>query len=255
MTQFGTQVQTVLHARLATAAVLDTCTYADASGVLPTSTLGATLTKTTAGALTVDGVTAVADDAILVKDQASALQNGLYIVAKAGSTTQAWQLRRHPQAEDSAQFDGMLVTTGYEGTTNPSTTFLYSGAASPTIGTTSLTFASTTSANSPVITALNADPQFFVPTTGQTKVILATGTSIEVFINPAGTIAALTLTLPTGAYKGQRLTVNSTQIVTALTLDGAATDTKGLAQPTALTATSALEWTWDSASAKWNRIR
>lgn len=104
-------------------------------------------------------------------------------------------------------------------------------------------------------TAVYADPQFFTPAAADTVAPTATGSSIVCFINPAGTIATMTLTLPTGAYKGQRLTANFTQIVTTLTVTNTNTDTKGLAQPTAATATSAFEWAWDSASGKWNRIR
>lgn len=104
-------------------------------------------------------------------------------------------------------------------------------------------------------TAVYADPQFFTPAAAGTVAPTATGSSIVCFINPAGTIATMTLTLPTGAYKGQRLTANFTQIVTTLTVTNTNTDTKGLAQPTAATTTSAFEWAWDSASGKWNRIR
>lgn len=256
MTQFGTQVQTKLHARLATAAALPTCTYTDASGVLPTSSLGARLTATSAAALTVDGVTTAYDDVVIVKDQVAGLQNGVYVVANPGSTSSAWQLRRHDQAQESGQFAGMLVTTGAEGTANPSATFLYSGTVDPIIGTTAITFSGgSIGANTSTVAALSADPQFFVPATTDTVAPLATGSTIECFINPAGTIAAMTLTLPTGAFKGQRLTANFTQIVTTLTVTNTNTDTKGLAQPTAATATSAFEWVWDSVSAKWNRVR
>lgn len=257
MSNLGSQIQTAVHVRAATAAALPTCTYSDATSVLPANTtLGAKLVASGNGALTIDGVSAAVDDEILVKDQASTLQNGVYRVRSAGSASTAWSLERSRQARASEQFDGMLVTTGSEGTANASAIYVYSGGATPVIGTDAITFAGgAVGANSSTIAALSADPQFFTPATTDTVAPAATGSTIECFINPAGTIAAMTLTLPTGAFKGQRLTANFTQIVTALTVTNTNTDTKGLAQPTAATATSAFEWVWDSVSAKWNRIR
>ena len=60
---------------LATTAALSAVTYANGS-----SGVGATLTADANGALSVDSVAVVAADRILVKDQASALQNGIYTV-------------------------------------------------------------------------------------------------------------------------------------------------------------------------------
>ncbi len=63
------------------------------------------------------------------------------------------------------------------------------------------------------------DYQYEQPTTGQTKVIL--NYVEKVIIDPAGTIAALTLTLPsTNLYNGKPIDITFTQIVTALTIDG-----------------------------------
>lgn len=70
---------------VATTAAL-TATYAngtaDASGGLG---IGATLTITATGVLTIDGVNKVLNDRILVKDQADAKQNGIYRVSTAGA--------------------------------------------------------------------------------------------------------------------------------------------------------------------------
>lgn len=252
---FGAQSQVILAARLATTTALASCTYTDASGVLPTTTLGARLTLNAAGALSIDGVATARDDVVLIAGEAAAKNRGVYIVANPGSATQAAVLVRHPQAQRSEDFAGMIVTTGPEGTANPSVVFVYSGTASPVIGTDDITYASQGNSNVAALAATHADPQFFAPLTTETVAPVATGDTIECFVNPAGTIAAMTLTLPTGAYKGQRLTANFTQIVTTLTVTNTNTDTKGLAQPTVTTATSAFEWVWDSASSKWNRIR
>lgn len=63
--------------RLATAAALPTCT-ASGSGV------GKTLTGSAVGALSIDGVAVAANDAVLVKDQANEVDNGIYTVTAAG---------------------------------------------------------------------------------------------------------------------------------------------------------------------------
>lgn len=256
MSNFGSQIQTAVHVRLATAAALPTCVYADASSVLPANTdLGAKLTASSAAALTIDGVAVVVDDEVLVKDQAATLQNGVYRVRVVGSTTVKWVLERSRLARDSGQFDGMIVTTGPEGSVNPSVIFIYSGGATPVIGTDAITYVSQGNANAAAVAALSADPQFFVPATTDTVAPAASGQNIAVFIDPAGLIAAMTLTLPNGSFKGQRISVNFTQVVTTLTVTATNTDTKGLAQPTAATATSTFEWAWDSVSSKWNRVR
>ena len=74
----------------ATTAALAAVTYANgASGV------GATLTADANGALAaVDGVTLIATERVLIKDQASALQNGIYIVTTVGDAGAAFVLTR-----------------------------------------------------------------------------------------------------------------------------------------------------------------
>ncbi len=99
------------------------------------------------------------------------------------------------------------------------------------------------------------DPQFFQPTTGQTISPTATGYFISCFVNPSGTISALTITLPTGTFKGQRISATFTQIVTTLTITGTNVGALGLASPTTAAVTSSFAWAWDSASTKWNRVQ
>lgn len=60
----------------------------------------------------------------------------------------------------------------------------------------------------------------FTPTTGQTVTIPDQSNSMTIYINPAGTLAAVTLALPSDSVSqvGQVIRVFCTQIVTALTL-------------------------------------
>lgn len=62
------------------------------------------------------------------------------------------------------------------------------------------------------------------PTAGQTIVITDTLADITLMLSPAGTLATLTVTLPTdgGSRIGQVVSIFTTQIITALTINGAA---------------------------------
>jgi hypothetical protein len=124
----------------------------------------------------------------------------------------------------------------------------------PVVGTQSAGDNSTKAASTAYADRFNADPQFFVPTTGGTVSPTATGSRVQAFINPAGTLAALTLTLPTGLIKGQALYATFTQIITALTVTATNVDSKGKVAPTAAAVGDTFGWAWDSVSAKWNRI-
>jgi hypothetical protein len=124
----------------------------------------------------------------------------------------------------------------------------------PVVGTQSTSDNSTKAASTAYVNGFFGDPQFFTPAAADTVSPAATGPVINCFIDPSGTIASMTLTLPTGAVKGQVCYVNFHQIVTALTVTGTNVDNKGLTTPTAATATSTFAWAWDSVSAKWNRF-
>lgn len=94
--------------------------------------LATTANITLSGTQTIDGVAAVAGDRVLVKDQSTASENGIWVVASA-----AWA-----RAEDfDGSYDveqGTLVTVA-QGTANGSKTFIQT-TASPTIGTSNLVF-------------------------------------------------------------------------------------------------------------------
>lgn len=73
-----------------------------------TSGVGATFTVTATGVLTIDGHTIAVNDAILVKNQASGFQNGLYQCTTAGAVGVSAVLTRAPWNDDSN-----VGTTGY----------------------------------------------------------------------------------------------------------------------------------------------
>jgi hypothetical protein len=104
------------------------------------SGVGATFTFTATGVDTIDGVALALGNRILLKNQTTDLQNGIYTVTTAGAIGVAGILTRATDADETTDWktgDSMFVTGG---TTYTSTTWGYTGIDLPTMGTTSLTF-------------------------------------------------------------------------------------------------------------------
>lgn len=104
------------------------------------SGVGATFTYTATGTDVIDGVTLALNDRVLVKNQSTDFQNGIYKVTTAGAIAVAGILTRTTDADESADYktgDLIFVTAG---TTQTSTTWAYTGIDSPTMGATSLTY-------------------------------------------------------------------------------------------------------------------
>lgn len=89
---------------------------------------------TLSGTQTIDGVSVVAGDRVLVKNQSTASQNGIYVVA-AG----AWS--RATDADSDAEVHAGMFTFITEGTANADTGWVLSTNDPITVGTTSLAFA------------------------------------------------------------------------------------------------------------------
>jgi hypothetical protein len=119
----------------ATAAALPAVTYSN--GV---AGVGATLTANAVGAVTIDGVAAdTVGERILVKDQAAALQNGIYEVTTVGTGAVALVLTR---TEDADTADQILHAFTFieEGTTNANNGYTCTATPPITMGTTALPF-------------------------------------------------------------------------------------------------------------------
>lgn len=123
-------------ARAATTAALPACTYANG-----TSGVGATLTGNANGALTVDSYAVAAGDRVLVKNQASGLQNGLYDVTQAGDGSHPFILTRNADMDTAAEFQGAFVVVEDAGTANANSLWVCTNSADPTVGTTAVVFA------------------------------------------------------------------------------------------------------------------
>lgn len=128
---------TVTSARLATIAALPTCTYgAGASGV------GATLTGDSNGALAaVDNITPALNDYILVRNQATPANNGLYKLTTVGDGSNPFVLTRAAVLDTAADFvDGLVVHVG-AGFTHAGTSWITGGTSvggTITVGTTAV---------------------------------------------------------------------------------------------------------------------
>jgi hypothetical protein len=107
-----------------------------------TAGVGATLTATVNDTLTIDGSVANLNERILVKNQTSAVQNGIYTVTNAGSGAAPWVLTRATDADNSpagelAEGDFCFVQTG---TANGGSGFILITTGTITIGTTAVTY-------------------------------------------------------------------------------------------------------------------
>jgi len=89
------------------------------------------------------------------------------------------------------------------------------------------------------------------PVTGATVTVPSTVYDIyNLILTPAGTLATLTITFPTTNLRDwQTIKINSTQAVTALTMNGGTIN----AAATSLTANSPLAWTYNPENTTWYR--
>ena len=118
--------------RVATTAALATSTYDNSAG---------TITADANGALSVDGVSVSINDRILVKDQASAVQNGIYKVTTTGGVSAQFVLTRTPDADQASEITGGAFTFVEEGTANADNGYVFTHNGTPTLGTTNITVA------------------------------------------------------------------------------------------------------------------
>lgn len=187
-------------ARLATTASL-TVTYNNgASGV------GATLTNAgTQVVLTLDSVPAVVGDRVLVKDQASALQNGIYVVTDIGSVSTNWVLTRSGDFDNSP---GLEVSPGVfvfveEGTLNQDNGYVVTTNGSITIGTTNIIWNQFSGAGQITAGAGLTKTGNTIDAVGTTNRITVNADSIDIASTYVGQTSITTLgTITSGTWNG-----------------------------------------------------
>lgn len=147
----------------ATAAVLGgTPTYSNG-----TLGVGATLTEIGTGALSVDGNAPASGDRVLVKNQASGFQNGIYVVTATGSGIASYILTRATDYNSNTEITPGLTTYVVSGTANTDTTWAVSFTVPLTMGTTNLNYTEVSGGGAAVTSVSNSDSTItFSPTTG-----------------------------------------------------------------------------------------
>ena len=102
--------------------------------------VGGTLTNSGANAaLQLDGITVSSADRVLVKDQSTAAENGIYVVTTVGDGSTAWVLTRAEDANASAEMTGGVFTFVEQGTIGAENGYVFTHNGAPTLGTTALT--------------------------------------------------------------------------------------------------------------------
>jgi hypothetical protein len=96
---------------------------------------------------TLDGVTLVTGDRVLVKDQTDATENGLYIVVASGTAS------RDPQFDTIAELSGQMIVVN-QGTANDNKIFLCTTDSNATIGVSNITYSQVTPANVGTVTSV-----------------------------------------------------------------------------------------------------
>lgn len=131
------------------------------------SGIGATLTNaTTQAAFAIDGYTAALGDVILIKDQASTLQNGLYTLTTVGSGASNWILTRSVYMDAPAEFLGGY-TFVINGTTNAGRSYVETATVSA-VGTDAVTFVQFSQSKQLVVAVqtFTAGSSTYTPSTG-----------------------------------------------------------------------------------------
>lgn len=175
--------------RAATTAALAANTYANG-----TAGVGATLTANANGALAAqDGVTLVASDRILVKNEATASHNGIYVVTQVGDGSHPYILTRTTDADAGTENVAAAVFVD-EGTVNADSAYVQTTIAPLTMGTSNLVFVLFTSTSA--VTA----------STGLQKIgndiQVKPGDGIDVVSNSGATNVALDATAPGLLFTG-----------------------------------------------------
>jgi len=137
---------------------------------------------------TIDGVTLVTGDRVLVKDQTSTSENGLYIVVASGAAS------RDPEYDTVAELSGGMVVIN-QGSVNDNKIFLCTTDTTATLESTSITYTVITPSNSGTVTSVGITGAEFTigssPITSSGNITLAVNAIDNTKITGLGTAATL----------------------------------------------------------------
>lgn len=166
-------------AQVATIAALPANTYANgAAGV------GATLTATGNGVLTVDSYAPALNDLILVKNEVATANNGLYALTTLGTSGVPYVLTRHGDMDQATEFGGGFIPVENKGTATANTLWLCNVANSIVVGTTAVSFVQLNAATSiaggnGITVAANTVTFLPDPAAGGGLVVTGTGAKLD----------------------------------------------------------------------------
>lgn len=96
--------------------------------------------------------------------------------------------------------------------------------------------------------------QRFVPTTGQTVTVEnSSAPLINFLVDPAGTLASLTVVMPNSPYDGQQVSMCTKRALTSLTLNPGVAGGSFNIQPTSAIANAGVTFTWFEVIKQWVR--
>jgi cytoskeletal protein CcmA (bactofilin family) len=184
--------------RIATTTAL-TVTYSNGS-----SGLGATLTNAgTQAALSLDGVSLSAGDRVLVKDQASQLQNGIYVVSAVGSVATNWVLTRAVDADNTTELTPGAYTFVEEGTVNGQNGYVCTNSGTISIGSTAITWVQFSGAGQVIAGGGLTKSGNQLDVVGTSNRITVNADSIDIASTYVGQTSITTLgTIGTGTWQG-----------------------------------------------------
>ena len=134
--------------------VKDSCVMATTADLAYTysngsSGVGATLTASGNGAVTIDGIaTATANERVLVKDQDDAEENGIYYVSTASGVSATLVLTRATDADTASEFSSGSFTFIEKGSSNADAGFVMTQDTAITFGSTNVTWSQFSGAGS-----------------------------------------------------------------------------------------------------------
>jgi len=190
------------------------------------SSAAKTLTSASTEAIEIDGITLVADDRVLVKDQSPGTINGIYYVLTAGSLSMQWVLARATDCDASNEILSGMRTIVTEGVINKGSEWVLTTADPITLDSSVLNFEClgiAGSANAPMTTA--TDPATDAATT---TAIVDAYSGVIITLTTTGN--SQTIGDPTDTRAGKKFTVvNKATSTNDITVNGMIVDV-GFAQ-------------------------
>lgn len=171
-----------------------------------TSGVGATLTNAgTQAALTIDSIVLSVGDRVLVKDQTSALQNGIYTVTNVGSVSTNWVLTRATDFDNNpgGEVGGGDFVFVQEGTVGSDNGYVVTTNGTITIGTTSIDWVQFSGAGSVIAGAGLTKSGNTLDVVGTANRITVTADAVDIASTYVGQSTITTLgTIGTGTWQG-----------------------------------------------------